>query len=161
MRRYLGPLLPAGLVGLVACGGGDERPAPAETAAPTATAVAAEADATVAFKLREENGSGISGTARLRGGDNGFTVMLAAKRPRTSGPAHIHNVTCEEYRALKDFDAQLGTVSVALADLVDGKSRTPVDKGPMSEYRTGSFSINVHSYDGGFPVVACGDIPTG
>jgi hypothetical protein len=161
MRRYLGPLLPAGLVGLVARGGGDERPAPAETAAPTATAVAAEADATVAFKRREEKGSGISGTARLKGGDDGFTVMLAAKRPRISGPAQIHNVTCEEYRALKDFDAQLGTVSVPLADLVDGKSRTPVDKGPMSEYRTGSFSINVHSHEGGFPVVACGDIPTG
>ena len=160
MRRYLGPLLPAGLVVLVACGGGDESPAPAETAAPTATPVAAEADATVAFKLREENGSGISGTARLRGGDDGFTVKLAAKRPQTSGPAHIHNVTCEEYRALKDFDAQLGTVSMPLADLVDGKSSTPVDKAPLSEYRTGSFSINVHSYDGGFPVVACGDIPT-
>jgi hypothetical protein len=85
----------------------------------------------------------------------------AAKRPRASGPAHIHDVTCADYRALKDFDAQLGTVSVPLADLVDGKSRTSVDKGPLSEYRTAGFSINVHSYEGGFPVVACGDIPTG
>ena len=161
MRRYLGPLVPASLVVLAACGGGDESPAPARSAAPTATAAAAEADTTVAFKLREENGSGISGTARLKGGDDGFTVTLAAKRPRASGPAHIHDVTCADYRALKDFDAQLGTVSVPLADLVDGKSRTSVDKGPLSEYRTAGFSINVHSYEGGFPVVACGDIPTG
>jgi hypothetical protein len=161
MRRYLGPLLSAALVVLVACGEEDKSAAPARTSAPTVTATAAKPDATVAFKLREENGSGISGTARLNGADDGFTVVLAAKRPKASGPAHIHNVTCEKYRALKDFDAQLGTVSVPLIDLVEGKSRTSVDKAPLSEYRTAGFSINVHSYEGGFPVVACGDIPAG
>jgi hypothetical protein len=154
MRRQLVHLLPASLSVLVACGGGEEAPAPTRPAAPPANA-----DETVAFKLGEENGSGSSGTATLKGGDRGFSVILAVKRPKNSGPAHIHNVTCEQYRAMKDFDAQLATVEEALSDLADGKSRTRVDN-PLSQYRTAGFSINVHSYAGSFPVVACGDIPT-
>ena len=31
----------------------------------------------------------------------------------------------------------------------------------LAKYRTGGFAINVHSYAGGFPVVACGNIPAG
>jgi hypothetical protein len=36
------------------------------------------------------------------------------KPPKNSGPAHIHGVTCEEYRAMKDFDAQFATVEIGL-----------------------------------------------
>ena len=93
----------------------------------------------------------------LKGGDRGFTVSLAMK-PRRDHPAHIHNVTCKEYRAMKDFDAQFATVEVALRDVANGKSKTAVDA-PLSNYRSGGFSINVHSYTGGFPVVACANIP--
>ena len=153
MRRFRAQFLLVFLSGLAACGGGDEPLAPAPSAAPTA-----KADQTVAFPLGEQNRSGSSGTARLKGGDGGFTVTLALKRPGNSGPAHIHNVTCEKYRAMKDFDAQFATVETTLSDVVDGKSRTRVDS-DLSQYRTAGFSINVHSYDGGFPVVACGDIP--
>ena len=61
---------------------------------------------------------------------------------------------------MKDFDEQFATVDVTLSDVAKGTSKTSVDA-PLSDYRTGSFSINVHSYAGGFPVVACGDIPAG
>jgi hypothetical protein len=151
MRRALAHLLPLSLSVLVACGGGEEKP----TSARPATS-----DGTIAFKLREENRSGSSGTATLNGGERGFTVTSRMKRAKLSGPAHIHNVTCESYRALKDFDAQLATVDDPLTDVVDGTSRTRIDE-RLSQYRTGGFSINVHSYEGGFPVVACGNIPAG
>jgi hypothetical protein len=158
MRRHLAPLLAAVLL-VAACGEDEEAPAPAE--APTATetpAPAAKADEKVSFDLKEENGSGRSGSATLRGGDGGFTVSVVVKRH--SGPAHIHNVTCEEYRALKAFDEQLATVDLPLPDLENGKSRSQ-ETASLSEYRTGGYSLNVHSVEGGFPVVACGDVPRG
>ncbi len=95
----------------------------------------------------------------LKGSDEGFTVTLAV-RPKGDHPTHVHNVTCQEYRAIKDFDAQFATVDVALRDVENGKSKTSVDA-PLSDFRTGGFSINVHDYTGGFPVVACADIPAG
>lgn len=61
---------------------------------------------------------------------------------------------------MKDFDAQLATVEIGLSALVDGKAETEVDAA-LSKYRTGGYAINVHSYAGGFPVVACGNIPAG
>ena len=155
MRRRLIHLLPVSLCALVACGGDEGKPAAPRPAAPPA-----KADETVALTLGEENRSGISGTATLKGGERGFTVVLVMKRPKDVGPAHIHNVTCEKYRALEGFDAQLATVEEALRDVLAGKSKTRVDKA-LSRYRTAGFSINVHSYVGTFPVVACADIPRG
>ena len=164
MRGCLAPLLPVSLSVLIACGGGEEESAPAQPAAasPKAeeTVASAKADETVGFKLGEENRSGLAGSATLKGGDRDFEVTLRLKRGRSFNPAHIHNVTCEEYRALKGFNEQLATVSRPLTDLEDGRSRSEVDEA-LAEYRTGEYSINVHSTEGGFPVVACGDIPTG
>jgi hypothetical protein len=157
-RRFVACFVPAGLCLLAACGGGDERSAATATATATGTATAA-ADETVAFSLEEEHRSGRSGTVSLKGGDRGFTVALAVK-PKGDHPAHIHNVTCEQYRAMKDFDAQFATVDVTLKDVAKGKSRTSVDS-PLSDYRTGGFSINLHSYEAGFPVVACANMPAG
>ena len=152
----------AGL-GLLAACGGSEKSAPARSAAPTATgaatAIPAVADETVAFALGREHRSGSSGKVTVKGGDRGFTVALAVK-PKRDHPAHIHNVTCKQYRALKDFDAQYATVDVALSDVAKGKSKTAVDA-PLSDFRTGGYSINVHSYAGGFPVVALGIFPPG
>jgi hypothetical protein len=51
---------------------------------------------------------------------------------------------------LKDFDAQLATVDLPLPDLEAGRSRSQHDA-ELSQYRTGGFSVNVHSFDGGFP----------
>jgi hypothetical protein len=134
---------------------------PAKAAGETPEAATATATAkrneSVAFRLGEEHRSGRSGSVTMKGGDGGFTVALALKR-KSDHPAHIHNVTCDEYRALKGFDAQFATVDVALSDVAKGRSKTSVDA-PLSNYRTGGFSINVHSYSGGFPVVACGNIP--
>jgi hypothetical protein len=146
-------LLLAAVSLLAACGEDEEPAASAKTAAP-----APKADETVEFELAEENRSGSSGTATLKGGDKGFTVTLTLKGRRAPSPAHIHTGTCKEYRALKDFDAQLATVGLPLTDVVDGKSRTETGT-PLSDYRTDVFSINVHSTKGGFPVVACGDLP--
>jgi hypothetical protein len=159
MRRSLAHFLPASVFFLVACGGGEERPERAQSPAPPApSASPAPAAETIALPLGEQNRSGRSGTATLRGGNRGFTVTLALRRPQHSGPAHIHTVSCEQYRAMKDFDAQYATVERNLRDLVDGRSRTRLDE-PLSQYRVGGYSINVHSYAGEFPVVACGDIP--
>jgi hypothetical protein len=154
MRGRLALLLLVGMSVVTACGGGEEESAPAKTAAP-----APKADETVTFEVAEENRSGKSGTATLKGGDGGFTVTLELKRPRGYNLAHIHTVTCEKYRALTNFDEQFATVSAPLTDLEEGKSRSRVDTA-LSEYRPG-YSINVHSTKGGFPVVACGDIPSG
>ena len=163
-RRCVACFVSAGLGLLAACGGSDESSAPARSAAPTATATRAAtgipaADAKIAFALEPEHRSGSSGKVTLKGGDRGFTVALAVKSKRDH-LAHIHNVTCQQYRALKDFDAQFATVDVALRDVAKGRATTAVDA-PLSDYRTGGFSINVHSYTGGFPVVACGNIPAG
>jgi hypothetical protein len=159
-RRFVACVVPASVCLFAACGAGDEKSAPARSASPTATATgtATAADETVAFSLAQEHRSGSSGTVILKGGDGGFTVSLAMK-PKRDHPAHIHNVTCQEYRAMRDFDTQFATVEVALSDVAKGKSKTSVDA-PLSNYRSGGFSINVHSYTGGFPVVACANIPT-
>ena len=61
---------------------------------------------------------------------------------------------------MKDFDAQYATVERNLSDVMHGRSRTRLDEA-MSQFRTAGHSINVHSYDAGFPVVACGNIPQG
>jgi hypothetical protein len=152
MRRRIAPFL-AALSLLAACGEGDESAAPAKTATP-----APKADETVAVELAEENRSGSSGTATLKGGEKGFLVTLRLKGRRDPSPAHFHTGTCKQYRALKDFEAQLATVAFPLTDVVEGKSRTETGT-PLSEYRTDVFSINVHSTKAGFPVVACGDVP--
>jgi hypothetical protein len=151
MRHGPAASLVASLSLFAACGGGEDKPA----AVPSP-----KADETVTFELGEENRSGSSGTATLKGGDGGFTVRLVVKHPKRTGPAHIHDVTCEEYRATKGFDAQLATVDTPLADVNGGKSRTRVDTA-LSHFRTAGYSINVHSTAGGFPVTACGDIPAG
>jgi hypothetical protein len=153
-RRHVASLLPAGLCSLAACGGGDEQPAPERPAATQASA-----DEMLVIRLKKENRSTTRGTATLKGGDRGYHVTLAV-RPKRDHPAHIHNVTCEEYRATKGFDAQLATVAEPLTDLDKGRSETSVEA-PLSRVRTGSFSINVHSYEGGYPVVACVNIPAG
>ena len=159
-RRFVACFAPAGVCIFAACGGGDETSAPARSNSPTATPTGtAAADETVAFSLAQEHRSGSSGTVTLKGGDRGFTVTLAV-RPKGDHLTHIHNVTCQEYRAMKDFDAQFATVDVALSDVENGKSKTSVDA-PLSDFRTGGYSINVHDYTGGFPVVACADIPAG
>jgi hypothetical protein len=159
-RRLLACRLLAIVGSLAACGGDDEQAAAERTAAPErTTAPQAKADETLVIRLKQQNRFTTTGTATIKGGDRGYSVRLAVK-PKDDHMAHIHNVTCAEYRATKGFDAQLATVDEPLTDVEKGRSETSIEA-PLSSVRTGGFSINVHSYEGGFPAVACAHIPAG
>ncbi len=157
--------LAAGSLSLAACGGGKERSADGDTPA-AATSVekttAAAGKEPVTIELKEENGSGQTGTATLKPAGKTFDVELEVTAPKKfKGEfqhAHVHDVTCAEYRKLKDFNAQLGTVVNQLSDLSRGKSRSTVSAS-LADRATGSYSINVHEQDAPYTVVACGDIP--
>jgi hypothetical protein len=119
-------------------------------------------DGAITVELKEVNGSGETGTAELKRADsNSFFVSLKMENMPESDanqPAHIHNVSCDEYAKLKDFNAQLGTVSYPLEDVLPKGSRTKVSV-PLESQATGKTSINVHKPRGDYPAVACGDIP--
>jgi hypothetical protein len=133
------------LVALVAsgCGGGDDE---------------ASADGATTVALEEANDSGEAGTATLTPTDDrSFTVEIRMKPDSdTAQLAHIHDVTCEEYAELTDFNAQLGSVSHSLNNVKNQRSQTEVPF-PLERQTTGKNSINVHNSGGA--VVACGDIP--
>jgi hypothetical protein len=151
MRRIhaIGPAVVLALA--VAACGDDEQPA--------GRAASAQIEP-ITVELHPENGSGRSGEARLEpDGDDAMNVVVTLNRgPTKTNMAHIHNVTCERYRAMDDFSAQLGTVEDTLKALGDGASETKVSV-PLAERATGGYSINVHEPADPFPVVACGDIP--
>ena len=165
----LRPALRFAAVGLtlaVAACGGDDDPEPARPdtqeakATPTATA-AGTAGTTI--ELKEQNASGQTGTATLRrrkGG--GFDVAIAmsppSRFPGESQNAHIHDVTCDEYARMTDFNEQLATVVDGLSSLANGRSSTTVEQ-PLAKRATGKFSINVHEQEAPYTVVGCGDIP--
>ncbi len=154
----------AGSLSLTACGGRDEGTAsggpPAGTSPENTTAAAAAEPVTI--ELKEENASGQTGTATLKPAGERLDVELEVTPPKkfkgAFQHAHVHDVTCAEYRKLKDFNAQLGTVVDGLSDLSRGKSTSTV-AASLADRATGSFSINVHEEDTPYTVVACGDIP--
>ena len=135
---------------LVACG---------DEAAPDMSAVTVD-PSPITVPLTEENGSGRSGEARLEpDGDDAIRVTVSMSAgPTKTNNAHIHDVTCEEYRSMDDFSEQLGTVEDSLRSVRDGKSETIV-KTSLADRATGGFSINVHEPAPPYVVVACGDIP--
>jgi hypothetical protein len=75
-----------------------------------------------------------------------------------SNPAHIHNVTCAQYRAMSSFSARLATVEDGLNALDHGRSETVVAV-ELSARTNGRYSINVHKPAHPYDVIACGDIP--
>ena len=159
-RRFVALFVPAGVCFVAACGSGEEEAAPARSASPAATATAvAAANETVSFPLKQEHRSGRSGKVTLKGGDDGFTVALRVK-PKGGHPAHIHDVTCQEYRALKDFDAQFATVDVPWTMWRRGSRRPRSTRRSRTIGPAASPSTSTHT-TGGFPVVACADIPAG
>jgi hypothetical protein len=123
-----------------------------ESAEPDATAEGA-----TSLALMEENGSGVTGSVALSPGDGEFAVTLAVKGPDRYH-AHIHDVSCADYRAIKDFNAQFDTVVETLKDVHHGESQTDV-AAPLSDFTNGKSSVNVHRFESPYPVVACGDIP--
>jgi hypothetical protein len=112
----------------------------------------------ISVALEQSEGSGETGTATLTPADDKSFFLAIRMDPGsdTSQLAHIHNVTCEGYARLKDFTAQLNSVSYSLNDLKANASRTKVSV-PLDSQTTGENSINVHNSGG--QVVACGDIP--
>jgi hypothetical protein len=145
-------IAPAFLLALaVAACGDDEQPAN--------RAASATIDP-ITVELRAENGSGRSGEARLEpDGDDATRVVVTMDRgPTKTNMSHIHNVTCDQYRAMDDVSQQLGTVEDTLTSLSDGNSESKVGV-PLSERATGGYAINVHEPTEPYTVIACGDIP--
>ena len=150
-----------GVLGLFGCG--DEQPARPSSQGNSKAAA-------ITFALHEENHSGRNGEATLEATEASASVTSGAKRegtrvtirisPDTGGrnPAHIHGVTCAEYRAMDSFGEQLATVEDALRALDHGRSETVIATA-LTERTTGGYSINVHKPAHPYEVIACGDIP--
>ena len=126
--------------------------------------------AAVTFPLNEENRSGRHGEATLQpgekippkpGGATGEGMRVSIRiTPDTgeSNPAHIHTVTCAQYRAMSSFGARLATVEDGLKALDHGRSETVVAV-ELPARTNGRYSINVHKPAQPYDVIACGDIP--
>lgn len=157
--------LAALMLALSACGGSSaESPDEGQdaAAAPAATDTTRSTSAAITITLQEENASGQSGTATLRRAENEFDVEIEmtppVRFPGENQNAHIHKVTCAEYRRMNDYDEQLATVVDWLPNLGDGRAEGSVGV-PLAERTTGTYAINVHEQDDPYTVVACGDIP--
>jgi hypothetical protein len=156
------PLI-VGALGVFGCG--SDRPED-----PPSQGNSKDTAAAVTFPLNEENRSGRHGEATLEpgvetppgpGGGSGEGVRVSITvTPETgeSNPAHIHNVTCAQYRAMSSFGARLATVEDGLAALDHGRSETVVAV-ELSARTNGRYSINVHKTAHPYDVIACGDIP--
>jgi hypothetical protein len=152
---------PVIVAALAFIGCGDDRP---EGESSKATGAA------ITFPLHEENGSGRHGEATLEPSEASAPAPGAPKvegmrvrvtlAPATgeANPAHIHNVTCAEYRAMRSFNEQLATVEDSLNGLDHGRSETVITT-ELSERTNGHYSINVHKPAHPYEVIACGDIP--
>lgn len=144
---------------LGSCGGNGEGGAAPEST-PQATTATQER---VLVELTPENGSRVRGTALLRTTSEGhLEVGLELTVPpalaKDALPAHIHEVSCAEYRKLEGFDAQLASVTDHLPSVRDGVA-TSTAASTLQTLTRGGFSINVHRPAHPFPSVACGDIP--
>jgi hypothetical protein len=148
-------LLAAGLMLLTACGGDDDGGSPRRSSAPPAPETAP--DGTIRVRLVEENSSGASGTATLAGGGDSASVAIELTGDDRLYRAHIHDVSCERYRRMDDFSAQLATLTEGLTSLTGGRSESELSE-PLPSYTRPGFSINVHEFASPYPVVACGDL---
>ena len=154
--RPLRSLLAPAIVALALSGCGDsEAPEPARQDASNSSSSA------IRFPLAEENESGRTGKALVQPGDDGgMRVFLKlGDGAGESNPAHIHDVTCEQYRRMNSFNDQLATVENTLETLHEGRSDSRVSGVSMSALTTGTHSVNVHEPAHPYKVVACGDIP--
>jgi hypothetical protein len=150
-----GGLLAAVLLLLAACGGDDGGGSPGRSSAPPAPETGPGGAITV--PLIEENNSGASGTATLAGGGARASVTIELPGHKGQYRAHIHDVSCERYRRMNDFNAQLATLTEGLNDVAGGSSESDLSE-PLSSYTRPELSINVHKFAAPYPVVACGDL---
>jgi len=101
--------------------------------------------------LKEQNGSGESGTAKLtaKGKRTLVVISLTGQKPAANQPAHIHPGSCAKLNPVPKWP---------LSPVVGGKSSTLVDA-PMSMLTDGHWAINVHESAANLKMyVACGDI---
>jgi hypothetical protein len=155
MTAAVGSLLAAGLMLLAACGGEDEEGASGRPSVPPAAETGPRGAITV--PLREENNSGASGTATLSGGGDSASVTIELRSDDGRYHAHVHDVSCQRYRRMNDFSAQLATLTEGLNDVAGGSSESELSD-RLSSYTRSKFSINVHKFASPYPVVACGDL---
>lgn len=99
--------------------------------------------------LKALNGSGESGTAKLRDTKAGLVVMLSLTGAKGTQPAHIHKGTCAKLDPKPWYP---------LANVVNGKSTTTI-AGVTIAGMLGKSAINVHKSLSDLPTyVACGDV---
>ncbi len=112
---------------------------------------AAPAQETVTIPLREQSGSGQSGTAVLKavGDQTEVTVNITPGPAGVDQPAHIHEGTCANLNPKPAFP---------LSPVRDGKSVTTVNV-KLTDLLAKPFAINVHKSAQEISVyVACGEI---
>ena len=154
-RQLAGVLLAAGVMLLAACGGDDEEGASGRSSAPRAPETGP--GGAITLPLVEENNSGASGTATLTGGGDSASVTIELRSDDGQYQAHIHDVSCQRYRRMNDFSAQLATLTEGLSNVTGGRSESDLNE-PLPTYTRSEFSINVHKFASPYPVVACGDL---
>lgn len=147
---------------LAACSGNQQSTTSTNTAAPGASAAAMATEtpagvtmgtmhaSVITVVMKEQGGSGESGTATLTAMGKKTRVNIGLKGENTTGdqPAHIHMGAC----------AKPGAVKYPLKNVVLGKSNTVVDA-PISSLTSAPMSINVHESAKNLAhYVACGDI---
>lgn len=113
---------------------------------------ATAAPSTLTVNLKQQNGSGESGSATLTqvGGDVQVVVALDGA-PATAQPMHIHTGTC----------SNIGGVVYPLTSVTGGKSTTTVKGVTIAALLAKPMAINVHQSAAELQkYVACGNITT-
>lgn len=113
-------------------------------------AAVAMAKAPLTIPVKEQNGSGETGTATLTDTKAGLKVVISLKgAPATAQPAHIHKGSCAKLDPKPEYP---------LTSVVNGKSTTVV-KGVTIGEIIGKTAINVHKSPTAIATyVACGDV---
>jgi hypothetical protein len=116
-----------------------------------ATPVAAAGGEPVAFRLAEQNDSGIDALAVLQGSGNSTDVTVTARGMTGGEVVVIHDGVCAKEATLPAF---------LLQDLdASGHSETQI-AAPLSDLTDGEHSVAIHrSAERYNDIVACGDIP--
>ena len=124
--------------------------------APTPTAVVTNTDGgerQITVHMQSPQGEYQTGSAVVSALPDGKTLVVVSIRPPGSSaqPMHLHSGAC--------VASQMGPVVSVLQDVVNGESRTVLDKS-LQELATTEIAINVHESANNFKVyTACGEVP--
>jgi hypothetical protein len=115
------------------------------------TAIGATPPPEVTIPMHAQNGSGEDGSAILtqEGGDVKVVISLKGA-PSADQPAHIHDGTCADLKA----------VAYPLTSVTSGSSTTMIRSASLAKWlKGGGFSINVHESAADLgKYVSCGEI---